>query len=97
MFILSNFILSLAKIADVILTIFYWLVLVRALVSWVNPDPLNTIVQLLYRTTEPILQPIRRLLPVSVIDFSPIVAFLVILFLKSFIVPTLIDVGYRIR
>lgn len=97
MFVLSNFIFSFAKVADILLTILYWLVLVRALVSWVNPDPLNSIVQLLYRTTEPILEPIRRFLPASAIDFSPIVAFLAIIFLKSFIVSTLFDVSYRIR
>lgn len=97
MFVLSNFIFSLAKVLEILLTIFYWLILVRALISWVNPDPSNSIVQLLYRTTEPVLEPIRRFLPTSAIDLSPIVVFLAIIFLRSFLVSTLFDLGYRLR
>ena len=97
MFILSNFITSLASVVDIILTLFYWLILVRALISWVNPDPFNPIVQFLYRTTDPILDPIRRILPPMAIDISPIIAFVGIMFLKSFLVATLIDIGYRFR
>ncbi len=97
MFILSNFIVALAKVVDIILMIFYWLILIRALISWVNPDPFNPIVQFLQRTTEPILQPIRRLLPVMAIDISPIIAFLAVMFLKEFLVSTLLELGYSIR
>ena len=97
MFILSNFITSLASVVDVILTLFYWLILVRALISWVNPDPFNPIVQFLYRVTDPILNPIRRILPSMAIDISPIIAFVGIMFLKSFLVATLIDIGYHLR
>lgn len=97
MFVISNFLVSLAQVINVILTAVYWLILIRALVSWVNPDPYNAIVQFLYRSTEPILQPIRRFLPAMGIDISPIIAFLIIIFLKSFLVQTLIDVGMRLR
>ncbi|HPN87772.1 MAG TPA: YggT family protein [Candidatus Omnitrophota bacterium] len=97
MFIISNFIVACAQIINVILIAVYWLILIRALVSWVNPDPYNAVVQFLYRTTEPILQPIRRFLPTMGIDISPIIAFLVIIFLKSFLVQTLIDIGMRLR
>ncbi|MGD9015135.1 MAG: YggT family protein [Candidatus Omnitrophota bacterium] len=99
MFILSNFLVALAKIVDILLTIMYWLILIRALISWVNPDPHNPIVQFLYKTTEPILYPIRKLLPLDFrfgIDISPIIAFLTILFLKSFLVRTLIDLSLRL-
>jgi len=65
MFILANFISAAAHILDVLLNIAYWLVLIRALISWVNPDPNSPIVQFLYKTTEPILEPIRRRLPLS--------------------------------
>lgn len=97
MFILSNFFVAAAKVADILLSIIYWLILIRALISWVNPDPFNPVVQFLQRTTEPILQPIRRLLPPTAIDISPIVAFLAVIFLKSFLVSTLFDVGMRLR
>jgi YggT family protein len=97
MFIISNLFIALAKAADIGLTILYWLILVRALISWVNPDPLNAIVQFLERTTEPILAPIRRLLPAMGIDLSPIIAFLIVIFLKHFLVQTLYDLAFRIR
>lgn len=97
MFILSNLIIALAKIIQIILPVFYWMILIRALLSWVNPDPLNPIVQFLYRVTEPILEPIRRRLPIMAIDISPIIAFVIIYFLNSFLVATLFDIGYRIR
>lgn len=100
MFVLSNFLVSIAKIVDIALTILYWLILIRALISWVNPDPYNPIVQFLYKTTEPILYPIRKFLPLGFrfgIDISPIIAFLAIMFLKSFLVRTLIDLAIRLK
>ena len=97
MFVVSNFMTALASIVSIVLTIMYWLILIRALISWVNPDPYNPIVQFLYRTTEPILQPIRRFLPNMSIDISPVIAFLFIIFLQRFLVATLMEIGYRMR
>ena len=100
MFIFSNFLLGLARVLDIGLTILYWLILIRALISWVSPDPYNPIVQFLYKVTEPLLYPIRRILPSGLkfgIDISPIIAFLAIIFLKSFLVNTLLDLSMRLR
>jgi len=97
MFVLGNFIVALARVVDVILTAVFWLILIRALISWVNPDPFNTIVQFLYRTTEPILQPVRRMLPLMPIDISPILVFLGIYFLREFLVESLVEFGLRLR
>jgi len=97
MFAFGNLFIACAKIVDVLLTFMYWLILIRALISWVSPDPYNPIVQFLVRTTEPILAPIRRILPLTPIDISPIIAFFAIIFLKSFLVMTLYDLGYRLR
>lgn len=97
MFVLSNFVRALASIADIILSIFYWLILIRALISWVNPDPGNVIVQFLYKATEPVLSPIRRMLPSMRVDLSPIIVFLAIIFLRGFIVATLVDLSYRLQ
>ena len=99
MFVVSNLLVALARILDIFLTIYYWLILIRALLSWVNPDPYNPIVQFLYKATEPVLYQIRKLLPWSLkfgIDISPIIAFLAIMFLKSFLVKTLIDLSMRL-
>ena len=100
MFILSNFISAIANILDVLLSIIYWLVLIRALISWVNPDPGNAIVQFLYKTTDPILEPIRRRMPLNFrfgIDISPIIVVLLIMFLKSFLIKSLFDLSMWIR
>lgn len=100
MFILSNFLSSLAQIIDIVLNIFYWLIIMRALISWVNPDPLSPVAQFLYKTTEPILAPIRKILPLSLrfgIDISPVIAFLILLFLKSFLVKTLAGIAMRLQ
>jgi len=100
MFVISNFLSTVAHLLDILLTILYWLILIRALISWVNPDPDNQIVQFLYKTTEPILYPIRKILPFSFrfgIDIAPIIAFLAIIFLKSFLVNTLLDVAMRLK
>jgi len=97
MFVLSNFVRALASIVDIMLSIYYWLILIRALISWVNPDPYNVIVQFLYRSTEPVLTPIRRMMPQMAIDISPIIAFLAIIFLKSFVVSSLIELSYRLQ
>lgn len=100
MFVLSNFLIAAANVLNVIFTIAWWLILIRALISWVNPDPYNPIVQFLYKTTEPILYPIRKLLPQSLrfgIDISPIIAFLAIVFLRSFLVQTLYQLAVNLR
>jgi len=100
MFILSNLLQALASVLNVVLTLIYWLILIRALISWVNPDPQNPIVQFLYKATEPILYPIRKMLPLNFgigIDISPIIAFLILIFLKNFLVRTLLDISLKLR
>jgi len=100
MFVLSNLFAAVASVLSVILTVLYWLILIRALISWVNPDPYNPVVQFLNKTTEPILYPIRKMLPVQLgigIDISPIIAFLIIIFARSFLVKTLLDISLRLR
>jgi YggT family protein len=80
-----------AAVLDVIfaiLSVIQWLVIIAAVISWVNPDPRNSIVQFLYRSTEPLLRPFRRLLPpgrTGGIDFSPLLVILVIIFLRTFL------------
>ena len=99
MFIIGNLITAIAQVLDIVLKIYYWLILIRALISWVNPDPWNPIVQFLQRITDPVLNPIRRIFPMfnTGIDFSPLIAFLILVFLQSFLVRTLMDVAGRRR
>lgn len=97
MFIPANFLNALATILDVALNIYMWIIIIRALISWVNPDPYNPIVQFLYRITEPVLYPIRKRLPFGQIDFSPIIVILIILFLQYFLVASLKDLAFQIK
>ncbi len=98
MFVLGNFFIGLARALEITIPILYWLILVRALISWVNPDPFNPIVQFLNRATDPILAPIRRFMPtLGPFDISPVIAILILIFLQKFLVLTLIDFGTRLK
>jgi YggT family protein len=92
MFVPGYFLLAVAKVIDYALVFFMWIVVARAILSWVNPDPRNSIVRLINKITEPVLYQIRARMPfgVSGIDLSPIVVFLIILFLRTFLVNSLI-------
>ena len=97
MFVAGNLLMALATVINLVLTIYMWIVIVRALISWVSPNPYNPIVQFLHRATEPVLWRVRRYLPVwgIGIDFSPLVVILIIYFLKLFLVRTLIQIASR--
>jgi YggT family protein len=98
MFVLGNFIIALARIIEIILTLYMWIIIFRAVISWVNPDPYNKIVILLYRATEPVLRPVRRMLPLRNvgIDISPLIVILVIVFLQYFLVESVVQLARRL-
>jgi len=98
MFVLSNFISAIAVILGYILTVLNWLVIIRALLSWVSPDPFNPIVNFINVVTEPLLAPFRKIIPSYRIgiDLSPIFALLFIWFLRLFIVNTLFGIAARL-
>ena len=80
------FVGGLMTVVFALLNIIKWLVIIAAVISWLNPDPRNPIVQFLYKTTEPLLRPFRRLLPpgrTGGIDFSPLVLILLIVFIEA--------------
>ncbi len=95
MFVAGNFIEALARIIDIGLTIYMWMIIIRAVLSWVNPDPYNPIVMFIYRSTEPVLYRIRRWIPLGNIgiDISPIIVILIIIFLQSFLVKSLLQLS----
>ncbi len=98
MFIVSNFLIAIAKIMDIGLSLYMWLIIIRAVISWVNPDPYNTLVRLLYSATEPVLYPIRKRLPLFFggFDFSPVVVIMGIFFIQTFFVQSLLQLSVRI-
>ncbi len=93
----GNFFLAIATVLDWGLTIYMWIIIARAVISWVNPDPYNPIVRFLYQATEPVLYPIRRRLPMTGIDFSPLIVIAAIIFLQIFVVGTLKSIAIGIR
>jgi len=99
MFVLGNFIAAAAHIIDIALTIYMWIIIIRAVLSWVNPDPYNPIVRLLYQVTEPVMALVRRWIPLRGmgIDFSPLIILLAIVFLRSFLVKSLLQLSYYFR
>ena len=99
MFVVENLAFAVAKIIDVVLTLYMWLIIFRALISWVNPDPYNPIVRFLHRVTEPVLRPVRRLIPTGNIgiDISPVIVILAIIFLQRFAVQSIIEFAFRLK
>ena len=97
MFALKNLIEALASILNLGLTIYLWVIVARALLSWVNPDPYNPIVRFLYNVTEPVLGWVRRRVPLIFggLDLTPILVLLAIIFLQRFLVATLFDLAQR--
>jgi YggT family protein len=90
---LRNLLVALATVLDLALNIYMWLIIARAILSWVNPDPYNPIVRFLYNVTEPVLGYLRRRVPVVLggLDLSPLIVIAVIMFLRIFLVQTLHD------
>jgi YggT family protein len=99
MFVFGNFFGAIALILHYALQLYMWVIIARAVISWVSPDPYNPIVQFLYRATEPVLEPIRRRLPGGGfgIDFSPLIAIFVIFFLDRFLVQSLQEIASNLR
>ncbi len=98
MFMLANLISAIAGVLGLVLTLYLYIVIARALVSWVNPDPRNPIVRFLYNATEPLLYRVRRVVPyMGGIDFSPLVVIIGIYFLQGFLVASLLDLASRLH
>jgi YggT family protein len=98
MFVFANFINAIAGVLDIVLEIYMYIIIISALISWVNPDPYNPIVRFLYSVTEPVFSAVRRVLPIPAvgIDFSPIIVLLMILFLRQFLIRTLQQIAISV-
>jgi YggT family protein len=98
MFVVSNTLLYLARLVELGVWSYFLIIVGRALVSWVSPDPFNPIVRFLYRWTEPVLRPIRRRLPDTMgLDLSPMVVCVGLMFINYVIVESLRDFAIRLR
>ena len=110
MFVFGNLLLAVATILDVVFSVYKWIVIIAAVISWVNPSPYNPIVRFLYSVTEPVFRPIRRIIGLRLgpIDISPLVVILVIIFIQKFpilylkfylskIIESFIEFGYKLK
>lgn len=98
MFVIGNLFIALGNILDILLNIYMWVIIISALISWVSPDPYNPIVRFLYGVTDPVLRPIRRRVGIfGGIDFSPIVVILIIMFIRYFLIRSLIELGFKMK
>ena len=99
MFIVGNLLGAVAHVLDIVLTIYMWIVIIAALMSWVSPDPYNPIVRFLRGVTEPVFSRVRRIIGfrLGIIDISPMIVILAIIFLKYFIVTSLIEIAYKLK
>jgi YggT family protein len=99
MFLSSNFVEEVAQVLTYLLSFYKWAIIINSLISWVNPDPYNPIVQFLQKVTEPVLYPIRRAMGRYWIgvDLSPVIALLLIVFVENFLVRSLFEWAGKLR
>lgn len=95
----GNFIIAAAEVLNLVLEIYTWVIIIAAIISWVNPDPYNPIVRFLHRVTAPVLNPVRRMVGgrLGPIDVSPIIVIFAIYFIQRFLIRSLIEFGYRLK
>lgn len=98
MFIFANFLVAVAEVLQIVLTLYMYIIIAQAVLSWVSPDPYNPIVRFIHNITEPVLYRVRSKLPVIFggIDFSPIIVILGIVFLQRFVVNSLLMLAQRL-
>ncbi len=98
MFVFANLLQAIAQILDMALGFYVWVIIIRALISWVNPDPYNPVVRFLYKATEPVLYRIRRIVPIlGGMDLSPVVAIFAIIFIRRFLITTMLEIAFKIK
>ncbi|WP_243372430.1 YggT family protein [Geotalea sp. SG265] len=98
MFVIANFLNAIAYVLEFSLNIYMYIIIARAILSWVNPDPYNPIVNFLYRATDPVLYRVRRILPdMGGLDLSPMIVLLVIFFMQKFLVNSIFELANRLK
>ncbi len=99
MFVAGNLIIGLAKVVGMALELYFWVVVVRALMSWIRPDPYNPIVRFICSLVDPVTYRISRIIPtrIGMVDIAPLIMIAIIYFLKEFLVRSLVDIGISLR
>jgi len=100
MFVLANFLIAASTVLGMVITLYTYVIIARAIISWVNPDPYNPIVRFLYNATEPVLYRVRRTFPFAYaggLDLSPLIVLFGLYFLQIFLVRSLQDFALGLR
>jgi len=98
MMVFSTLIEAVAQLLHMVISIYIWVIIIAALISWVKPDPYNPIIQTLYRLTEPAYAVVRKYIPTAIggIDLAPIIIILGLQFFDLFIVKILFQMASNI-
>ena len=89
--------LTIAYLLRTILYIYLFIIIIQVIISWINPNAYNPITTIMYQISEPILKPIRQFIPSSGgLDFSPLVALIIINLLMILIISPLMDLGQKL-
>ncbi|HNQ46030.1 MAG TPA: YggT family protein [Syntrophorhabdus sp.] len=99
MFVFGNFVTGIAYILDMLLTVYFWIILIRAVLSWIQPNPYNPAVRIIYNLVDPVTYRISRKIPtrIGAIDFAPFILMIIIVFLQRFLIRSLFDLGTRMN
>jgi YggT family protein len=90
-------ILTVAHLLKTILYIYLFIIIVQVIISWINPDAYNSITMIMYQLSEPILRPVRQIIPsAGGFDFSPLIILVIINLLMILLISPLMDVGHRL-
>ncbi|OPY72573.1 MAG: YGGT family protein [Syntrophorhabdus sp. PtaU1.Bin050] len=99
MFVFGNLFSGIAYVLDIVLNVYFWVILARAILSWIRPDPYNPIVRIICGLVDPVTYRISKIIPtrIGMIDVAPFLLMLLIIFLQRFLVRSLFDLGARIQ
>ena len=99
MFVFGNFVTGIAYVVDMLLNIYFWIILIRTVLSWIQPNPYNPLVRIIYNLVDPVTYKISRMIPtrVGMIDLAPFILMILIVFLQRFFVRSLFDLGTRMN
>ncbi len=99
MFIFGNLLYALAYVLNILMSIYYWIIIIYVVFSWVNADPYNPIVRIINAIANIVIRPIRKIIPtqIGVLDFAPFIAILILIFIQKFLIKSLFDFARYLR
>jgi YggT family protein len=99
MFVFGNLIGGIAYVLNMLLEAYMWVIIIRAVLSWIRPNPMNPMVRIIYALVDPVTYRMSRLFPtrIGMLDLAPFILILIVIFIQRFLVSSLYDLGMRMR